>query len=275
MRAADGRMVGAAMRDFSLDMLRHLLRTFLESGYQIARFQGYWQDQASYDNREGVVLLRHDVDRFPSTALLTARLEAELGVFGTYFFRTVPWVMKPTIIRQVADLGHEIGYHYETLADAKGDAELAASLFSSNLQALRCYYPVVSAAMHSRALSRYDNLAFWKYRDTSEFGIKGETYLDVDHSLYAYLADSGRNWGGDRLVVWDRVEGIDVPHIRNSGELSDLIAGRRFERIQLLLHPNRWRASLPGWSLELGADCGLNLVKRLINIAKRAETVPG
>ncbi|WP_269849870.1 hypothetical protein [Methanosarcina horonobensis] len=70
---------------------------------------------------ERFVLLRHDVDRMPGRALATAQIEHELGIKATYYFRTSENVFKPDIIRQIRDMGHEIGYHYETLSEAKGD----------------------------------------------------------------------------------------------------------------------------------------------------------
>ena len=45
-----------------------------------------------------------------------ARKEAEMGITATYYFRTHDDVFKPDIIREIADLGHEIGYR-----EARGD----------------------------------------------------------------------------------------------------------------------------------------------------------
>jgi len=61
------------------------------------------------------VILRHDVDARPQNSLRLARLEHTLGIRGTYYFR-IPHTFQPSIIQEIASLGHEIGYHYETLA---------------------------------------------------------------------------------------------------------------------------------------------------------------
>ena len=61
------------------------------------------------------VLLRHDVDARPQNALRMARLEHSLGIRGTYYFR-MPHTFDPPIIKEIAALGHETGYHYETMA---------------------------------------------------------------------------------------------------------------------------------------------------------------
>ncbi|HQE53375.1 MAG TPA: hypothetical protein PLD74_13545, partial [Prolixibacteraceae bacterium] len=59
--------------------------------------------------------LRHDVDARPQNSLRLARLEHTLGIRGTYYFR-IPHTFQPSIIQEIASLGHEIGYHYETMA---------------------------------------------------------------------------------------------------------------------------------------------------------------
>ena len=64
------------------------------------------------------IIIRHDVDYgndLPYT-LKMARKEAEMGITATYYFRTHDDVFKPDIIREIADLGHEIGYR-----EARGD----------------------------------------------------------------------------------------------------------------------------------------------------------
>ncbi|MBA7531110.1 hypothetical protein ES705_23321 [subsurface metagenome] len=35
------------------------------------------------------------------------------AIKGTYYFRIVTQSFNPEIIEQIAELGHEIGYHYE------------------------------------------------------------------------------------------------------------------------------------------------------------------
>ena len=49
-------------------------------------------------------------------SLRTAQLENELGIRGTYYFRIVPESFDDKVIKQIYDLGHEIGYHYEDVS---------------------------------------------------------------------------------------------------------------------------------------------------------------
>ena len=64
----------------------------------------------------GCIILRHDVDDRKLNSLQTARLENELGIRGTYYFRMVPESFDEDVIRQIYELGHEVGYHYEDLS---------------------------------------------------------------------------------------------------------------------------------------------------------------
>ena len=62
------------------------------------------------------IVLRHDVDKRPGQSLLFARLQQEMGIRGTYYFRSVRESFEPGIIKAIGGMGHEIGYHYEDLA---------------------------------------------------------------------------------------------------------------------------------------------------------------
>ncbi len=93
----------------------------------------------------GNVILRHDVDLKPQNSLATAKLEHELGWKATYYFRAVPESWDEQIIKEIASLGHEIGYHYESLTTCDGDVEAAYRDFCTNLEKLRTLAPVTSS----------------------------------------------------------------------------------------------------------------------------------
>ena len=46
-----------------------------------------------------------------------------LGIKGVYYFRAVPESWDESIIKEIASLGHEIGYHYENLTTCNGNIE--------------------------------------------------------------------------------------------------------------------------------------------------------
>ena len=144
--------------------------------------------------------------RKPGNAFKMARLKDESEIRATYFFRTIPHTFKPEIIKEIADLGHEIGYHYENLTTCGGDLGLAIDDFRLNLEKLRKLYPVKTICMHCSPLSKWNNRDLWEKYDYRDFGIIAESYFDVDFKEVLYLTDTGRRWDGERVSVRDKVE---------------------------------------------------------------------
>jgi len=216
------------------------------------------------------VCLRHDVDKKPANSLATARIEAGMGIRATYFFRTVPCSWDETVIREIADLGHEIGYHYESLTTCGGDIDAAYVDFKANLQRLREIVPVQTICMHGSPRSRYDSKDIWKKYDYRREGIIAEPYLDTDWSQSFYLTDTGRRWDGYKVSVRDRIpkwqdvwnrEGLSFHGtkdiIRRVSSLPD--------RVMITTHPQRWNNGMQAWLLELVLQKAKNVVKFFIS----------
>lgn len=108
--------------DFTLTKYKELLLTIKSKGYIFERFDEYIEKSEIASSLQFLnfktLILRHDVDRMPQNALKMAKLEHDLGIKTTYYFRTIPQTFKPEIIKQIVDLGHEIGYHYENFSMA-------------------------------------------------------------------------------------------------------------------------------------------------------------
>jgi hypothetical protein len=70
----------------------------------------------------GEAVWRHDVDLSPQAARAFGRIEAALGVRATYYFNVRSdfyHVLEPaiaSIVRELAQLGHEIGLHFDASA---------------------------------------------------------------------------------------------------------------------------------------------------------------
>ncbi|MFO7574909.1 MAG: hypothetical protein R6W67_07105 [Bacteroidales bacterium] len=231
-------------------------------------------------NPEGkCVILRHDVDARPMNALKCARLESKMGITGTYYFRIHPKSYDETVIRTIHGLGHEIGYHYEELATARGDYELAIRLFEQNLAKLRRLVPVETICMHGSPLSKYDNRKLWEKYDYRDSGITGEPYLDIDFREILYLTDTGRRWDGERYSIRDRVTpavndsaagiaetAMKHPVCRSTFDIVRAVtAGLMPSGIMITLHPQRWDDNTLHWLKELIWQNIKNAGKGLIN----------
>ena len=150
--------------DFTEKIYRLLLIALKTRGYKIKPFIDY-QSNGELGN---TVILRHDIDRLKWNALTIAKIEAELHIKGSYFFRVVPESFDGEIIRSIAALGHEIGYHYEDVdlaarskkygvSSKEGLIDEAWESFKKNLEMFRKIYPVKTICMHGSPLSKYDN----------------------------------------------------------------------------------------------------------------------
>ena len=190
------------------------------------------------------LVLRHDVDLKVERTLDIARIESELGIRSTYYFRMVKEIYVPSIITDIAKMGHEVGYHYETVDKAKGDIKLAKALFKQELEAFRGLVDVKTVCMHGNSRTEWDNRDLWKTAEMNKFDLVGEPYLSIDYSDVLYLTDSSRSWDPYRYKILDRVQSdVIPPKVRTTGELRQCLQPKRFPKVSLLVHPDEWARS--------------------------------
>ena len=254
------------MKDFSLDIYRELLETLQTKGYELIPFAVYFKGKCP----DKYVILRHDVDAKPENSLRTAQIEHSLGAKATYYFRCVPESNKPEIIRMIAQLGHEIGYHYEDLSLCKGDVDNAYEHFKTWLGYFRQYYAVETICMHGAPTSKWDGKDLWKKYDYKALDIIGEPYLDTDFSNVFYLTDTGRCWDGYKVSVRDKIpEYQDIWRAKGltwhttPQLLAAIKTGSLPPHIMLTSHPQRWTNSSLQWWKELWLQKTKNCIKRL------------
>ncbi|MBC2704221.1 hypothetical protein [Desulfobacula sp.] len=260
------------MRNFTLGIYKKLLQVLVAGGCSFQSLEGFIRQPAGK-----AVIFRHDVDRLPGNALVIAEIEKKVGIKASYYFRIVKQSYNEDIIRQIAGMGHEIGYHYEDLSLCKGDDEAAIRHFEVNLEKFRKIYPVKTICMHGSPLSRWDNRDLWKKYDYRDFGIIAEPYFDIDFNDVFYLTDTGRRWDGSDVSVRDKVAGkgqnafdnlkfqstMDIIEAAKNGLLPD--------RVMINTHPQRWDDRFVPWAKELVWQNAKNIVKKLIVSCKGAK----
>ncbi|HEV7230306.1 MAG TPA: hypothetical protein VGO45_03195 [Bacteroidia bacterium] len=247
------------MRDFTLSAYELLLTSLQARGYKFLTFEEF----LTSEQKGKQIIVRHDVDDLPQNSLNTAILEKALGIKSSYYFRIVKQSNHPDVIKAIAELGHEIGYHYEDLALTKGDVPKALADFEKNLQYFRQYYPVKTICMHGSPLSRWDNRKLWEHASYRDYGIIGEPYFEIDFSKFFYLTDTGRRWNGEKVSVRDKVESFHKLEFRST---FDIVAGinQLPDQIMITTHPQRWENNLLPWIKELVLQNTKNQIKRLI-----------
>jgi len=244
--------------DFTLKTYRQLLQSLQNAGFSFITFSEYIESEKlktksekfnetnkpspsppSYTpNPSRFIILRHDVDLLPENSLTFARIQHEMGIKGSYYFRAVPESWDEAIIKEIHALGHEVGYHYEDVDLVKSEKledgrtktedgrpmtedgrlnesriqqinepliDAAIISFQHNLEKLRQLVPVKTICMHGSPRSKYDNRDLWKKYNYRDFGIIGEPYFDMDFDDVFYLTDTGRRWDGWKVSVRDKV----------------------------------------------------------------------
>lgn len=261
-------------RDFTLAAFARLCASLGEAGYASLGMADYLGRPAA-ERPERCVLLRHDVESSTAKALAMGELERRHGIVATYFFRTKRGVFRPEAMRALVALGHEIGYHYETLGQCLGRLDAAVALFGRELQRLREHADVRVASMHGAPLLPWDNRDIWKRARPQDFGLIGEVYLDLDYRSVSYFSDTGRTWHPRRYNIRDHAPAPPGAVVDTTEELIALVRSRRLPRLCLLVHPDRWAATPLDWHLRALRDCLENRIKMalkaLYDLAGRAE----
>ncbi len=272
--------------DFTQKQYTYLLTSLKRVGFSSQTLEQFLQNP-----QEKVIILRHDVDLRANNSLITAQIEHNLGIVGSYYFRIVKESNNPDIIRKIADLGHEIGYHYETMDTASKNSQLttrdsqliidaAYVEFCKNLEYFRTFYPVKTICMHGSPLSKYDNKEIWKKYDYRSLGLIGEPYFDVDFNKVLYLTDTGRRWDGEKVSVRDKVKKSDIRHqTSNKSTVRSQLSTINFSfshtkdiikaaeegflpnQVMITIHPQRWTNLLIPWMEELIMQNIKNIVK--------------
>jgi hypothetical protein len=247
------------LKDFTLDTYRELLLCLIRKNYS---FQTFADFLVSPEDR--VVVLRHDVDRCPQKSLQLAALEQENGIKATYYFRIVKKSFDKEIISKIANLGHEIGYHYECLPKTSGDQKKAIEEFAKNLQILREIWSVKTISMHGSPASKYDSHDMWKRYNYRDYGIIGEPYFDLDWSRILYLTDTGRRWDGDCVNVRDKnisKQGKENKFHKTFDIINAVEKKSLPNHIMINTHPHRWSNFGFCWIKEMVLQNGKNIIK--------------
>lgn len=248
-------------KDFTLDAYETYLKSAVETGYKGVSVLSYVNQSLPGK----VIMLRQDVDKRPQFSVELAKLQHSLGQNGTYYFRMVSESYDEGCIKDIADLGHEIGYHYEDLAMQNGNVEKAWDAFRVNLDKLRKLYPVKTVCMHGSPLSKWDNRKLWDRHDYKSLDIVCEPYLDLDFEKVFYLTDTGRAWNNQKASRRDFVvQHFDI-HIQSTFDLAHKFReGKMPSTIMQNVHPQRWTNDPAAWRKEKWAQAVKNVVKRML-----------
>lgn len=248
--------------DFTIRRYKHLILALKSARYSFQTFEEFLRSP-----HDRSIILRHDVDLLPYNSLRFAKIQNSLGIKGVYYFRAVPESWDKSVIKEIASLGHEIGYHYENLTTCNGNITEGIKDFENNLKALRKLVPVSTICMHGSPLSKYDSKDLWEKHNYKDYNLIGEPYFDVDFKEVYYITDTGRRWDGNKVSVRDKVNSPfellfhstqKIIETANKNELPD--------KIMFTFHPQRWNDNIYMWSRELILQNIKNIIKRMFYV---------
>lgn len=246
-------------------MYSKLCEALVDSGYQSYLFRDYPKSVSAPDKPR--LFLRHDVDSMPPAAVELAKIESELGLKSTFFFRCVRSAFDPDVIETIHEMGMEVGYHYETLDRADGIPQRAIEITKDDLKRLRQIAPVTTVAMHGNPLTPYDNRDLWKYYDYHDLGIKLEAYEIISDKL-KYFTDTGRNWDETRGNMLDMGKTVTEIRLTDTPSLIRYVQ-KNIADVCISAHPNRWSSQPLIWSYNLAYDTTGNIVKGLLKLVRK------
>ena len=165
-------------------------------------------------------ILRHDVDYSLDSAVALARDEAARGIRATYFLLVNSEyynLLSPSsahVPSTIADLGHEVGLHYDVRFLRPFPRERWERLLDAQAALLEelSGRPIASIAMHQPGLHGDD-----PFQDSSRYL---NAYSDRFTKEMPYVSDSCRAW---RDTAWRMLTEGPLPG-----------------RLQLALHPINW-----------------------------------
>lgn len=253
--------------DFTRNKYRELLVNLQAAGYCFITFADYCKGVRP----KTFVILRHDVDLRPYHSLATAIIENELGLNASYYFRAIPQSWDESIIKKIYAMGHEVGYHYESLSTCNGNIKNAYEDFKMNLERLRKLVPVSTICMHGSPRSSYDSKDIWKIHSYRDLDLIGEPYFDTDFSQVFYLTDTGRCWDGHKVSVRDRIPTYQDEWIakgwvyHTTDEVIQAVHSKTLPlQLMITTHPQRWSENLCGWLSEYLMQNIKNVMKRIL-----------
>jgi hypothetical protein len=240
------------VRDFTLTKYENLLQAIKKTAYSTCTVYDFLKNEPG-----NCIILRHDVDRAVNRNLAMAKLEHSYGIKSTYYFRHIEETFRPDIILQMAEMGHEIGFHYEVMDKANGNTEKAIEIFKKELEDFRKITEINTVCMHGNPLKPWSNRDLWQKYSIKDFRLTGEPYLSIDYNKVFYLTDTGRTWADLKIRVKDTIdnpganEKSTLREISSTDDVIRLIQTEKMSQICLLVHPNRWCEDFGGWAKEL------------------------
>jgi hypothetical protein len=274
---------------FTYESYRRLLETIAGNGYAVHGIEDILAARAAGTLPDGnYVAIRHDVDYFPDRAKAIAEIEAERRITTTYYIRRRFFDTNLDLVRTIAGLGHQVGYHYEEVDTHQKAPNLqvgrdALGFFIGALLDIdRLGFHIRSICAHGNPMTDVDNrqvvhllrdpevldhLAFTYDRDEIRTKIIerliGDASIDITgRDFDLYIPDTGRF--NPRFNLKDRIDDCAIAGLRSLDDLDRLLKDGAHRRIYMNMHPDRWSGDPVTWLFDWSLDTVKNILKAIL-----------
>lgn len=274
---------------FTFDSYRKLLDKALQHGFSIHGIEKYLANRKEgFVPEDKFIAIRHDVDYFPGRALELAIIESEYGLETTYYIRRRFFDDKVELIRAIARLKHQIGYHYEEVDTHQKAPNLqierdAVGFFIGSLLDLdRLGFPIRTVCPHGNPLTDVDNrqvvhllrdenfldrIAFTydrnEIRDKISDRLLGDASIDITGEDFdLYIPDTGRF--NPKYNLKDRIDNCVITGLKSIDDFSHILRQEQHTRIYMNMHPDRWSGKMTTWFFDFAFDTAKNMVKKFM-----------
>lgn len=274
---------------FTFDSYKTLLDHIGQQGYAALGIEQILLARRDGTVPEGkYVAIRHDVDYFPNRALSLAQIEADRKIATTYYIRRRFFDDNIDLVRKIAALGHQIGYHYEEVdthqkaPNMQVGRDAVGFFIGSLLDIDRLGFQIRSVCAHGNPLTDVDNrqvvhllrdkdyldkLAFTYDKDEIRAKVSdrlvGDASIDITGEDFdLYIPDTGRF--NPRYNLKDRIDNCAISGLSSLDDFRQILSDPTHRRIYMNMHPDRWSGDLATWLFDFGFDTAKNMVKRFM-----------
>jgi len=198
------------------DFTERNYRKLLELAKQNFKFRFF----TSMPLQQHDLLLRHDVDFSPQRAKALAKIESDLQVGSTYFFRlrgadySILDIENQKIIFEISSLGHDIGLHFESEDSVNSEEELINQLSTD-----KNLFELITGKI-LKVFSFHNPNSMMLSMTNSKYSEMLNAYSDIYFDKNNYVSDSNGYWRFRSLKTV-----LDDPGT---------------EKLQVLIHPEWW-----------------------------------
>lgn len=202
---------------FTLDHYNEILFA-AKSNYIFCNYENFY-------GRENFILWRHDVDFSMDYCLIIAEIDNSFNIQSTFFFHlhnefyNLLELQSKKIIHKILDLGHKIGIHFDThYYNIKSEKEINAYLLFEKKIFKKLF------GIEPKVFSFHNTNDFTMSCTKRKYGGLINTYQKYLQKNVKYCSDSNGYWRFDILY--------------------DLIISKKYEKLQILTHPDWWQEKI-------------------------------